>query len=139
MDENRARQAVPCKDSAGHRVMGPRVERLAEDLIGRVADKWTMIVLELLHENDRLRFTELSRRIGTISQKMLTQTLRQMERDGLVARQIYPVIPPRVEYSLTELGRTLGAAFCGVWLWAEENLQRVEAARLAFDARQAET
>lgn len=139
MDENRARQTVSAEDSVERRVMDPRVERLAEDLIGRVADKWTMIVLELLHENDRLRFTELSRRIGTISQKMLTQTLRQMERDGLVARRIYPVIPPRVEYSLTELGRTLGAAFCGVWLWAEENLQRVEAARQAFDARQAET
>lgn len=139
MDENRARQAVSAEDSVERRVMDPRVERLAEDLIGRVADKWTMIVLELLHENDRLRFTELSRRIGTISQKMLTQTLRQMERDGLVARRIYPVIPPRVEYSLTDLGRTLGAAFCGVWLWAEENLQRVEAARRAFDARQADT
>lgn len=139
MDESRTGQAVSADYGAESRVMDPRVERLAEDLIGRVADKWTMIVLELLHDNDRLRFTELSRRIGTISQKMLTQTLRQMERDGLVARQIYPVIPPRVEYSLTELGRTLGAAFCGVWLWAEENLQRVEAARQAFDARQAET
>lgn len=113
-----------------------RVEQLVEDLIGRVADRWTMIVLELLEENEKLRFTELSRRIGTISQKMLTQTLRLMERDGLVERTVYPVVPPRVEYRLTEFGRSLGAAFCGVWIWAEENLDRIEAARQAFDARQ---
>jgi len=113
----------------------PRVELLVEELIGHVADKWTMIVLDILEENEKLRFTELSRRIGTISQKMLTQTLRHMERDGLVERTIYPVVPPRVEYRLTDLGRTLGAAFCGVWVWAEENLQRVEMARRAFAER----
>lgn len=114
----------------------PRVEKLVEELIGHVADKWTMIVLELLEQHETLRFTELSRRIGTISQKMLTQTLRLMERDGLVVRTVYPVVPPRVEYRLTDLGSTLGAAFCGVWIWAEENLARVEAARHAFAARQ---
>lgn len=114
----------------------PRVEKLVEELIGHVADKWTMIVLELLEQHQTLRFTELSRRIGSISQKMLTQTLRLMERDGLVVRTVYPVVPPRVEYRLTDLGSTLGAAFCGVWIWAEENLARVEAARHAFAARQ---
>jgi DNA-binding HxlR family transcriptional regulator len=114
----------------------PRVEALVEALIGRVADKWTMIVLELLEERGTSRFTELSRGIGTISQKMLTQTLRAMERDGLVSRTVHPVVPPHVDYALTDLGRTLGAAFCGVWIWAEENLDRVFAARAAFDAEQ---
>jgi DNA-binding HxlR family transcriptional regulator len=66
---------------------------------------------------------------------MLTQTLRQMERDGLLTRTIYPVVPPRVEYKLTELGLTLGGAFCGVWVWAAENLKRVEQARRDFDER----
>jgi DNA-binding HxlR family transcriptional regulator len=64
---------------------------------------------------------------------MLTQTLRQMERDGLVARKAYPVIPPRVEYTLTDFGLTLSGAFCGVWVWAAENLSRVEKAREVFD------
>jgi DNA-binding HxlR family transcriptional regulator len=114
----------------------PRVEALVEALIGRVADKWTMIVLELLEERGTSRFTELSRGIGTISQKMLTQTLRAMERDGLVSRTVHPVVPPHVDYALTDLGRTLGAAFCGVWIWAEENLDRVSAARAAFDREQ---
>ncbi len=112
-----------------------RIEKLVEELIGRVADKWTMIILEILSENEKLRFTELSRKIGNISQKMLTQTLRQMERDGLISRKIYPVIPPKVEYSQTELGYTLAAAFCGVWVWAEQNLEKVDVARKAFAER----
>jgi DNA-binding HxlR family transcriptional regulator len=113
----------------------PRVEALVNDLIGRVADKWTMIILEVLHEHGELRFTQLARHVGGISQKMLTQTLRQMERDGMVSRTVHPVVPPRVDYRLTPLGSSLGAAFCGVWLWAEANLAAVEAARRDFDAR----
>ena len=111
----------------------PKVEALVNELIGRVADKWTMIILEVLSESDVLRFTELGRQVAGISQKMLTQTLRQMERDGMVTRTVHPVIPPRVDYRLTELGRSLGAAFCGVWLWAEENLAKVESSRETFD------
>ncbi|ALN75571.1 helix-turn-helix domain-containing protein [Aureimonas sp. AU20] len=111
----------------------PRVEALVNDLIGRVADKWTMIVLEVLSEHEELRFTQLSRHVAGISQKMLTQTLRQMERDGMVTRTVHAVVPPRVDYKLTELGLSLGAAFCGVWIWAEENLGRVETARETFD------
>ncbi len=111
----------------------PKVEVLVKDLIGRVADKWTMIVMEVLAEHGELRFTRLGELVGGVSQKMLTQTLRQMERDGLLIRTIHPVIPPKVEYRLTDLGLSLGAAFCGVWLWAEENLGRVEHARKAFD------
>jgi DNA-binding HxlR family transcriptional regulator len=114
----------------------PKVEALVNDLIGRVADKWTMIILEVLAEHGELRFTQLSRLVSGISQKMLTQTLRQMERDGMVTRTVHPVVPPRVEYRLTDLGASLGAAFCGVWIWAEDNLARVENARAQFDARQ---
>jgi DNA-binding HxlR family transcriptional regulator len=66
---------------------------------------------------------------------MLTQTLRQMERDGLVTRTVHPVVPPKVEYKLTQLGMSLGAAFCGVWLWAEKNLNQVEQARYQFDEK----
>ena len=115
--------------------LDPRVEVLVNELIGRVADKWTMIVLEELAEHGEMRFTRLGERVRGISQKMLTQTLRQMERDGLVIRTIHPVVPPRVEYKLTALGLSLGAAFCGVWTWAEQNLQRIEEARQTFDAR----
>lgn len=113
----------------------PRVEALVNDLIGRVADKWTMIILEVLADRGELRFTQLSRAVAGISQKMLTQTLRQMERDGMVVRTVHAVVPPRVDYRLTDLGASLGAAFCGVWIWAEENLTRVEEARAVFDER----
>ena len=113
----------------------PRIEALVNELIGRVADKWTMIALEVLAEHGELRFTQLSRQMPGISQKMLTQTLRQMERDGMVTRTVHAVVPPRVDYRLTELGGSLGAAFCGVWIWAEQNLGKVEASRAAFDAR----
>lgn len=112
----------------------PRVERLVNDVIGRVADKWTMLILEVLEEQGELRFTRIGKLVEGISQKMLTQTLRQMERDGLVIRTVHPVIPPKVEYRLTDLGHSLGAAFCGVWVWAETNLDRIETARAVFDA-----
>lgn len=114
----------------------PKVEALVHEIIGRVADKWTMILLETLVEHGELRFTRLGELVGDISQKMLTKTLRQMERDGLVVRTIHPVIPPKVEYRLTKLGQTLGEAFCGVWLWAEKHCDEIERARAAFDKRQ---
>ena len=113
----------------------PQLETLVNQLIGRVADKWTMLVLDVLAENGQLRFTQLGKLVDGVSQKMLTQTLRQMEREGLLTRTIYPVVPPRVEYRLTELGLTLGAAFCGVWVWAAENLKQVEQARRDFDEK----
>jgi len=113
----------------------PRVEALVNEVIGRVADKWTMLILEVLAEHGELRFTRLGELVGGISQKMLTQTLRLMERDGLVIRTVHPVIPPKVEYRLTDLGVTLAEAFCGVWTWAETNIDRIEAARALFDSR----
>jgi DNA-binding HxlR family transcriptional regulator len=115
--------------------LDPRIEALVNDLIGRVADKWTMLVLEVLADKGEVRFTRLSELVEGISQKMLTQTLRQMERDGLITRTVHPVVPPKVEYKLTNLGLSLGAAFCGVWVWAEENLQHVERARRDFDGK----
>ncbi len=115
----------------------PKVEALVNELIGRVADKWTMIVLEVLAEHGELRFTRLGQLAGGISQKMLTQTVRQMERDGLLVRTIHPVVPPKVEYRLTDLGLSLGTAFCGVWVWAVDNLQSVENARRTFDTARA--
>jgi DNA-binding HxlR family transcriptional regulator len=116
----------------------PRLDAVVNDVIGQVADKWTMLILEELAEHGELRFTQIGRRVPGISQKMLTQTLRAMERDGLVERTVHPVIPPRVDYRLTDLGFTLGEAFCGVWTWAEANLERIEASRAAFDARKAD-
>jgi DNA-binding HxlR family transcriptional regulator len=115
----------------------PEVDALVTDVIGRIADKWTMLVLEVLVEHGELRFTRLGQLTGNISQKMLTQTLRAMERDGLIIRTIHPVVPPKVEYRLTDLGYTLAGAFCGVWGWAAENLERIQASRAAFDARTA--
>lgn len=115
----------------------PAVDRLVEQIIGRVADKWTMLLIEILTEQPCCRFGELARACEGISQKMLTQTLRAMERDGLVTRTVYPVVPPKVEYRLTELGLGLSKAFCGVWLWAEANFEQIEQARSAYEARQA--
>jgi DNA-binding HxlR family transcriptional regulator len=124
----RARSAPPPQTS-------PEIDRLVREIIERVADKWTMLVLEVLEEHGTIRFTRLGEHIGGISQKMLTKTVRQMESDGLVTRTIYPVIPPRVEYGLTALGRSLGAAFCGVWLWAEKHHSEVMQARRNFKTR----
>jgi DNA-binding HxlR family transcriptional regulator len=115
--------------------LDPRVEALVTEVIARVADKWTMIVLEVLTEHGELRFTRLGELCGGVSQKMLTQTLRQMERDGLVIRTVHPVVPPKVEYRLTDLGVSLSYAFCGVWVWAAKNLERIEASRAEFDTR----
>ncbi|QSR17943.1 helix-turn-helix domain-containing protein [Novosphingobium sp. KA1] len=113
----------------------PGVDALVNELIGRVADKWTLLVLEALEEHGESRFSKLARAVPGISQKMLTQTLRQMERDGFVHRTVHPVIPPHVDYRLTPLGHSLGEAFCGVWHWAEQHLDDVETARTAFDTR----
>mgnify|MGYP002735349805 CR=1 FL=1 len=125
----------PAPESPLLRDVDPRLNALVMDLIGRVADKWTMTVLEVLIEAGTLRFTRLAEAVPGVSQKQLPQTLRAMERDGLLVRTVHPVVPPRVEYHLTDLGTSLGAAFCGVWTWAEAHLERIEAARAAFDGR----
>ncbi|WP_263358422.1 winged helix-turn-helix transcriptional regulator [Acidicapsa ligni] len=111
----------------------PKIEALVGEIIGRVADKWTMLVLDTLAERGELRFTRISDLIPEVSQKMLTKTLRQMERDGLLIRTIHPVIPPKVEYRLTPIGLSLGEAFCGVWIWVEKHYEQVVKARESFD------
>ena len=126
---------MTAEESPAFSEIDPKVEAMVHELIGRVADKWTLLIVEELEENGELRFTQLSRKIPGISQKMLTQTLRQMERDGLVHRTVHPVVPPKVEYRLTELGHGLSESFCGVWRWVENNLNAVEAARKRFDSR----
>jgi len=121
------------------REIDPRLAPIVNELIGRIADKWTMLILETLMDKGELRFTRLGEMVEGISQKMLTQTLRQMERDGLVIRTVHAVVPPKVEYRLTELGLTLSAAFCGVWIWAADNLQQIEKSREDFDRRAGKT
>lgn len=113
----------------------PALEALVRDIIGKVADKWTMLILETLEAHGTLRFTELGHKVGDISQKMLTKTLRQMEADGLITRTVHPVVPPHVDYALTELGRGLSAAFCSVWIWAEKHYDDIERARAVFAKR----
>ena len=112
----------------------PEIDEIVLQVIGRIADKWTMCVLEVLAQNGVLRFTRIGELVGGISQRMLTKTLRQLEDDGFLIRTVYPEVPPRVEYQLTELGASLCEAFCGVWLWAEahrDELRPVTALRRA--------
>jgi len=103
-------------------------------VLERVSDKWMLLVIGALERGKR-RFSDLRREIGGVSQKMLTQTLRSMERDGFVERTVYAEVPPRVEYELTELGRTLIDAVHPLARWAEEHIEDVEVAQRLYDAR----
>lgn len=114
----------------------PVIEALVEEIICKVADKWTMLIIEALHEHGTLRYTQLRKVVGGISQKMLTQTVRRLEEDGLVLRTVHPVIPPHVDYTLTPLGDSLSKAFCGVWVWAEQHHEEVHEARRIFATAQ---
>jgi len=105
------------------------------EILNRIADKWTTLLIGLLAQTESRRFNELRRAIGGISQKMLTQTLRDMERDGLVRRKMYAEIPPRVEYSLTPLGKTLCEPLDALRKWAQDHLQEVRESQEAFDKR----
>ncbi|MCB9377252.1 MAG: helix-turn-helix transcriptional regulator [Holophagales bacterium] len=113
--------------------VGDPNEAMVREMLARVADSWTLLVLDALEGEGAVRFSELRRRVDGISQKMLTKTLRQLERDGLVTRTVYPEVPPRVEYRLTALGSSLGEAVCGIWLWVEGNVDAVRAARRTYD------
>jgi DNA-binding HxlR family transcriptional regulator len=110
--------------------------RPISEILSRVGDKWSVLVIVTLG-GGALRFGELKKQIGGISQKMLTSTLRGLERDGFVTRTVYPTIPPRVDYELTELGRDLLIPVKALTAWARENQMRVEAARARFDETQA--
>jgi DNA-binding HxlR family transcriptional regulator len=105
-------------------------------VLGLIADKWTSLVIGLLEDRPK-RFSELQRGIGGISQKMLTQTLRQLERNGLVTRTIYAEVPPHVEYALTELGLKLEEPIALIRKWTEENIDQVIQSQIAYDAREA--
>jgi DNA-binding HxlR family transcriptional regulator len=101
-------------------------------VLNRIADKWTVLIVVALDCKTK-RFGELRKEIGGVSQKMLTQTLRGLERDGLVAREVYASVPPKVEYSLTALGRTLVNIFESVREWAENNIEDVLKAQKSYD------
>ena len=104
------------------------------DLLDRLADKWSLLVVELLGTGQR-RFSELNREIDDISQRMLTLTLRHLERDGLINRTVHPVVPPRVDYELTPLGHSLLAAIEPLVNWARAHSDQIGTARVDYDAR----
>ncbi|MGW0160943.1 winged helix-turn-helix transcriptional regulator [Mycobacterium sp. NPDC003323] len=104
-------------------------------ILDRIADKWSLLIIALLDDGS-MRFTELKRMIDGVSQRMLTVTLRQLERDGLVRRTVHPVVPPRVDYELTELGRTLHQTVQSLVHWTERHQTDIAAARQRFDAAQ---
>jgi DNA-binding HxlR family transcriptional regulator len=107
----------------------------AREMLVRVGDKWSVYIIHVLGDAGTLRFNELRSRVDGISQRMLTVTLRGLERDGLVARTVYPEVPPRVEYTLTRLGKTLRQLVRGLIEWSGAHLAEVDAARAAYDAR----
>ncbi|MFT3906511.1 MAG: helix-turn-helix domain-containing protein [Steroidobacteraceae bacterium] len=109
----------------------------AREILDRIGDKWSLFIIGYLKAQP-MRFNELKRSVEGISQRMLTLTLRGLERDGLVTRTLYPTIPPRVEYALTPLGRTLLQPVCALVDWAEEHRPCIESARAVFDAARAE-
>src|SRR3954466_177810 len=103
-------------------------------VLDRIADKWTELIIQILARGT-MRYVALQREIGGISQKMLTQTLRSLERDGLVRRTVYPVVPPKVEYDLTPLGRTLIEPLQGLCRWSEKHLAELQANRMKAKAK----
>ena len=102
-------------------------------ILDLIADKWATLIIGRLNDEQPQRFAALQRQIGGISQKMLTQTLRGLERDGLVQRTIYPQVPPRVEYALTPLGQTLCGPIAALIRWSEENIDAVISAQKRYD------
>ena len=125
--------------SSGHPRETARGDVRAQDCptrlqLDRIADKWTTLLLTTLDDGP-MRFNALKRRIGGVSQKMLSQSLRQMERDGLVLRHVEATVPVSVTYEITPLGRTLVEALRPMIDWAETRMDQVEAARRAYDAR----
>jgi DNA-binding HxlR family transcriptional regulator len=109
----------------------------SRQILDVLANKWTMLVMGAL-SGGPMRFGELRRRLDGITQKMLTQTLRALERDGLVTRTVYPTIPPKVEYAATELGESVTALMHAIRAWSEENINAVLDARDAYDTRAAQ-
>ena len=107
--------------------------RAVSEVLSRVGDKWTILVVGELGNGPK-RFNEIRRALGSISQRMLTLTLRGLERDGLVTRTVFPTVPLKVEYELTKLGRSLLEPVSGIGLWARQHRTAIEAARQRFDS-----
>ena len=107
--------------------------RKISQILSRIGDKWSVLIVMQLGEKPR-RFNELRRELGSISQKMLSATLRTLERDGFVSRTVTPTVPPRVDYALTDLGRDLLCPVSALGAWAMDNIDRIDAARLRFDS-----
>jgi DNA-binding HxlR family transcriptional regulator len=105
------------------------------EVLAQIGDKWTVLVVRALNDGPR-RFSELKRGVDGISQRMLTLTLKTLERDGFVTRTVYPTVPPRVDYALTELGHSLSEPLGVIAQWAVTNRQRIVDARIAFDNRE---
>jgi DNA-binding HxlR family transcriptional regulator len=112
--------------------------RAVSSVLARVGDKWTVLIVALLGDGPK-RFNEIKRMVGGISQRMLTLTLRGLERDGLVTRTVFPTVPPRVDYELTPLGRSLWEPVEALGGWARSHIGEIEAARGHFDARAMES
>jgi DNA-binding HxlR family transcriptional regulator len=111
--------------------------RAAQSILGRVGDKWSILIIVLLGDGPK-RFNEIKRIVGSISQRMLTLTVRGLERDGLVTRTQYPTIPPRVDYELTRLGRSLWEAVEPLNSWAKEHVKQVSKAQTDYDKRKSQ-
>jgi DNA-binding HxlR family transcriptional regulator len=142
MEEGTSKSPSHCASTVDYGDADPfqwdtREDCQVRQILDRIADKWSLLVIALL-ENRRLRFTELRREIDGVSQRMLTVTLRSLERDGLVKRTVHPVVPPRVEYELTSLGRTLHATIQSLVTWTQKHQEEIAAARTAYDTRAAE-
>ena len=117
-------------------IVGPEKDSLARDVVNQMADKWTLWTIAVLAEAGKpMRFSRVMEQVEGVSQKSLTKTLRQLERDGLVTRAVFPEVPPRVEYAVTGLGMELLEQVHPVWLWAVEHVEEFEAARRSYDAR----
>ncbi len=108
--------------------------RAVNSVLARVGDKWSVLIIVLLGDGTK-RFNEIKRLVGGISQRMLTLTLRGLERDGLITRTLFPTIPPRVDYELTDLGRSLWAAVEPLGLWARDHVPDIHKAREKFDKK----
>jgi DNA-binding HxlR family transcriptional regulator len=116
-----------------HKSKAPYAERCPiRDVLDRMGDRWSMLVMFTLAEHGTLRFTAVKAQIPDVSQRMLAQTLRRLEQDGLVSRTVYPSIPPRVDYALTELGESFMQPLNGLLAWAETHHEQVRDARQRY-------
>ena len=127
-------EPVPVSETLGHCVVADDSGRRIRELLDRVGDKWSVMIIIRLKEGGAMRFGELTRAVGGISQRMLTLNLRQLQRDGLLTRTTYAEVPARVEYQLTPLGLTLTGPVIALATWALDNYASIEQHRADFDA-----